>query len=735
MKKIVVLTTLFMLALVSTSLCQITLKGKVVDAKNGKALVGANVRLLGTSIGIATNNKGEFILNRVPEGTYTLRASYSGYEVCSMKINGSKSDILFRLTATPVNLNQVVVTGTGTHRRLKDSPVPVEVITASEMLKAGVSSFEDAMLMLNPSFDIRPTAMGSNITLNGLTNKHILILLNGKKMIGDISGNIDLSRIDIKRIKRIEILKGAASSLYGSDAIGGVINIITDQPHDKLNIMSSTRFGGNNSFIQNVIADINTEKFSSSTTYQRRQGDGWQLSDINEDSTATRKRVSDDFHSNLVSQRFTVDPNKNLSIYAEGSYFDKKISRPVNESAKDKTAFNYDITYEDYTVGVGGKYLLGNASYISLDVNMANYEYSYLYTFDTKPYVAGDEILTKRQRYLNGNLRGVFKVGKYNKVTVGTEYLSDYLKNKESLEKPESTYTLSLYAQDEIRVLKNLQLLPGFRYVYHETFKGYFTPKLAVMYTLGSFNFRASYAAGFKTPRLEDLFYFKEKSNKLTVGNKDLKPEKSNYYSLNAEYTGKYLNLSVNGYINNVKDIINSVSVEMTPEEEELYTAKNQYVNIAKARLQGVDVNLNSYLGAGFSVGGGYSYLDAKDRTTHTRLKGSVRHTGTVRAGWMHDWDFYRLNVNLNGRVQGKKYFYSENTKTGEITDESAVKYNIWNLTTNHHFAPVGKFLFEVNAGIENLFDFTDDRPYGVNYASISPGRTYFASLIIRFKL
>ena len=136
MKRIAVLTTLFMLALVSTSLGQITLKGRVIDAKSGKALIGANVRLIGTSIGIATNNKGEFILEKVPEGAYTLRASYSGYEVSSMNINSSKSDILFKLKSSLINLDQVVVSGTGTHRRLKDSPVPVEVMTASDIKKA-----------------------------------------------------------------------------------------------------------------------------------------------------------------------------------------------------------------------------------------------------------------------------------------------------------------------------------------------------------------------------------------------------------------------------------------------------------------------------------------------------------------------------------------------------------------------------------------------------------------------
>ena len=92
----------------------------------------------------------------------------------------------------------------------------------------------------------------------------------------------------------------------------------------------------------------------------------------------------------------------------------------------------------------------------------------------------------------------------------------------------------------------------------------------------------------------------------------------------------------------------------------------------------------------------------------------------------MHEWTNYRLNVNLNGRIQGKKF-----VKAKEI---DAPKYQIWNLTTNPSFSPVGMFLFEINAGIENLFDYSQNLPYGSNLGTLSPGRTFFASLTIRFK-
>ena len=744
MKRIVMLGMIFMLALVSTSFAEITLKGKVTDAKSGKALIGANVRLVGTSIGIATNNKGEFILENIPDGTYTLRASYSGYEVASIKVNSNKNDILFRLTATPVNLNQVVVTGTGTHRRLKDSPVPIEVISGTDLKSAGVNSFEDALLLLNPSFNIRPTVMGSYFTLNGMSNKYILILVDGKKVAGDVSNNTDLSRIDMSRVKRIEILKGAASALYGSDAIAGVINIITEQPKDPISVQSKTRFGGESSFSQNASVDLHFGKFTSSTSYQRRQMGGWQLSpyEIDGDTAIlTRREASSKFHSNIVNQRFTYAPVKSLSLYAQGGYFDREVNRPVQEK-KDDGGYTYDLTYMDYNIGVGGRYQLNSPDYIALDLYMDNYEYNKLYTVaqvskkDTT-FRVGDEELTKRQKYYNGNLKGVFKLGSYNKISAGTEYTNDYMKNPGNLEEPEEIYTLALYAQDEIRLWKNLQILPGFRYVYNEMFKNRFTPKIALMYTLGSFNFRTSYAAGFKTPSIQELYYDYEARGAITIGNPDLKPEKANYYNINAEYAGKYLNVSVNGYINDVKDIIEKYDVGVTDEDKANgIKTRNVYHNLDKASIKGFDVTINSYLGAGFSAAGSYNCVYAADDSGR-RLSESVRHAATFRAGWSHEWNKYKLRANINGRMQGSKYIYKKTTDktTGKdiYTDVSAPKYQLWNLATTHTFAPVGNFLFEINAGIDNIFDWTDDRPSGVNYATLNPGRTLFASLVIRF--
>ena len=143
------------------------------------------------------------------------------------------------------NLNPVVVTGSGHHQRLKSTATPVRVISSQEIAELGITTFDAALTRMMPQVSMAPNSMGSQLRLNGLGNKYILILINGQKLSGDISNNVDLNRINMSRVKRIEVLDGAASSLYGSDAIAGVINIITDQPTSSVcSVGNSTNISG-----------------------------------------------------------------------------------------------------------------------------------------------------------------------------------------------------------------------------------------------------------------------------------------------------------------------------------------------------------------------------------------------------------------------------------------------------------------------------------------------------------
>lgn len=723
MRKKLLLTALGC-CVVSVALAQMTLQGKVVD-EEGQPVLCATVRLEKTTIGAVTNDKGEFVFKDVPNGNYVMRTSRMDFETQKQNVNQTDSNMLIRLKKSYLNLNEVVVTGTGTYHRLKDTPVPVEVITAKEIASTGALNFEDALAALSTSI----TTKGAyNIVMNGLRNKQILILVDGKRLAGDVGGDNDLERIDMSNIKRIEVVKGGASSLYGSEAMGGVINIITNTPQSSIDIVSATRISKYGQFNQNVNVGFKVGKVMSQTTYQRRQTEGWQLSpyEIKTLTKPTRdtlvetgKQAMAAYHSNTVSQKFMYNPTKRSSIYTKGVYFDKKTDRPYDDYA-------YDMFYKDYNFALGGDYhFRKHINYITFDSYFDNYEYYKDYLKKSGKFEAGDRDLTKRQRLFNTTLKGVFSVGENHKLNTGLDFMNEYMKNPESLAESKSAYTMALYAQDEMKVIERLSIVAGFRLLHHETFKNKFTPKASVMYALDHFNFRASYAMGFRAPNLQELYYDKISGSMVSQGNINLKPERSNYFSLNTEYISDHFTFSVTGYINNIKDIIDRQLQPLSPEDEAGgIKTRYMYNNVSKARTQGVDIAINTFLGVGFSIGANYSYLDARNRVDNKPLFGSSRHTGILNANWMKEWKNYRLNVNLNSRLQSETYY----------TDMNARPFQLWNLATSHLFTGAKNLIFEPGLGIDNIFNFRDEKPFGSKYATTSSGRTIYASLTLKFK-
>ena len=171
-----------------------------------------------------------------------------------------------------IRLDEVVVTGTGTEHYLKDVPVQTEVITGKALEQYNGRSLDEILSALSPSITFSPGDMGSNIQLNGLKNDYILIMVNGKRMNGDIGGQNDLSIINPATIERIEIVKGASSSLYGSDAIAGVINIITKKNRDKVSVSNTTRVGNYDDLLQSEIIGFSNGKLNSTRLAKHDSG-------------------------------------------------------------------------------------------------------------------------------------------------------------------------------------------------------------------------------------------------------------------------------------------------------------------------------------------------------------------------------------------------------------------------------------------------------------------------------
>ena len=670
------------------------------------------------------------------------------------------------------NLNPVVVTGSGHHQRLKSTATPVHVLSSQEIHEQGITTLDGALTRMMPQVSMAPNSMGTFLRLNGLGNKYILILVNGQKLSGDISNNVDLNRINMSRVKRIEVLDGAASSLYGSDAIAGVINIITDQPTQQLvSVTSDTRVTGHGQLTEAVSVDIFKNGFGSYTSFTHDRADSYQTTDLEyikgsdteklrvDDGTSgmTRKTIAPLFtgyRSNIVGQKFTYAPNQHLALNAGFDYSYKITDRPHTQP--DVTGgTDYEMRYKGLRWNVGGIYKFTSRNSLQADFTVDRFRYGKEYGVATKTYQIGDYVQSKKQRSMEGQLKAILGFTSNSTTIFGADWRKDYL-TASSGDIRENVYTLAAYAQHEMLLFKDFTATLGLRFTQHETFTQHLTPKATLMYAPGNFRFRATYSAGFRAPGLDELYYHYFSVNRgkaqISFGNKELSPEKSNYISLNAEYRNEAVAVSVTGYLNRINDMVVKENVkvdaaslamlrrefpEMTDDQAGKLEQYALYKNSDKGDVKGIQLNVSANLFQDFNLCANYAYTYARAKSgeagggtpeTWTLLERSIRHAATIAANYHHTWGWYALNINLNGRLQSKTYY------TGSYED--APGFGIWNLHTTHSL-DVAKWAFlEPSIGIDNIFDKVDRRIDSPTrkYALYSPGRMLVMGIKVRFK-
>ena len=657
------------------------------------------------------------------------------------------------MTERSYTLNPVVVTGSGHHQRLKSTATPVHVLSKQEIKEQGITTFDGALTRMMPQISMSPNSMGTFLRLNGLGNKYILILINGQKLTGDISNNVDLNRINMARVKRIEVLDGAASSLYGSDAIAGVINIITDQPtRDLVSATSDTRVSGHGLLTENIALDIYKNGFGSYTSFSRDRADSYRINDVEYvkgSDTETQPTIAPFFtgyRSNLVGQKFTYAPDEHLALNAGIDYSYKITDRP--NTRKDITGgTDYEMRYKGLRWNVGGIYKFTSRNSLQADFTVDRFRYGKQYDVATKTYAIDDYVQSKKQRSMEAQLKAILGLMSNSTTIFGADWRKDYL-TATSGNINQNAYTAAAFAQHEMLFFDRLTATVGLRLTYHETFDWHLTPKATLMYAPGNFRLRATYSAGFRAPGLDELYYHYFSVNRgkaqIIFGNKELKPEKSNYFSFNAEYRTNLIAVSVTGFLNRINDMVirqnididaNSLAMlqnefpEMTADQAQKLERYSLYKNSDKGDVKGLQVNVSANLFTGFNLSANYVYTYARSYSDNrwAPLERSIRHAATVAANYYHSWGNYGLNVNINGRVQSKTYYPDY---------EDAPGYGVWNLNTSHSIDGLKHLYLEPSIGIDNIFDKVDRRIDSSNrkYALYSPGRMLVIGLKLKIK-
>lgn len=709
------------------------IKGTVKNRQN-EPIPYATVMVTGTNIGMAANVEGKFQI-KLNRGNYKLRISCTGYEPRTVEVDAVKEPELdIVLDEAKNNLTEVVVTGTRSEKMLKDEPVVTRVITAEDIKKIDPQDFKSLLEYELPGLHFDGAAHGSGlpaISFQGMDSRYLLFLIDGERIAGEGAlDNVDFSRLNVDNIERIEIVKSAMSTLYGSNALGGVINIITKKANRPFVGTVSTRLTSRKDRKYTVSLGTRQEKFSSLTTasFSRRDPftfeerkptkrlyelpDGRDSIGINPKLGKYNMRGYETFS---IAQKLGYDFTDKLSAELNGSFYQNKLLYVKEGKISER--------FRDFTFGGKMNYIFNENSRLDLSYHYDNY-----FKDDVD---SADHHKTKiRYRDILNNVRLNYSLllAERHSLTVGSEVNAEKLRTnwfKDTTANSITNYVL--YVQDDYRITDRLTLVGGIRMDYHSLYKVHVSPKLSAMYKVGNVTLRGGYAAGFRSPSMKELYgEFSHGGMFKIYGSTDLKPETSHHVSLSGEWTAGIFNISATGYYNWFNKRI-AMQQRISENKKQKYP-DFVYVNADSAKTYGADINMQIRLPFDLTLKGTYSYV-YDDTKIKGRRSSYVRpHTAVMQAEYSRKFGNCRATLGLNGRwMSGVDYWATSYvSKKRVFTKLELNDYMIWKLNASCRF-PKGVTL---NIGIDNLFNTKDDN-FSDLYAIFSRGTEFVANLSV----
>ena len=700
------------------------IKGVVMTA-NGEPLAGASIVVEGTNINCGSNSKGEFSLNVQKDKVYKLRVSYLGYTPRLITVPASGHPPLkIKLQPSETALNELVVTGSRYERQLKDVPVITRVISREEIETVNPVDFTTLLEYTLPGIQFYYNTMSQvpEITYQGMDAKAVLFLLDGERISGESGdSNIDYSRFNINDIERIEVVRGAASTLYDSRAIGGVINIITKKSVRPFTASMHTRYAGKKGQSYSASAGVNLHRFSSLTSFGWRKRDSYLVKDeqgkqkeiINPDGSVTKSKT-DPVAFNIygysimdISQKLSYNFSDRFTGSARISYYTNK--RDKYDNAR------YYQRYRDLILSGKLKWQFADNQNLDLSYIRDNY-------IKDNVYVDDDERVYGN---VNSTIR-LYYTGMFGKHTLsgGVDLLREDMKHH--FMKDTATVHMNQYSfclQDDWQLTDKMNIVVGVRGDKGGSYRLHFTPKVSVLYRpLKTITLRAGYSQGYRIPNLKELYqeFNMGGMGNMMYGNKDLKPEEGTQISASVEYDYKGLNLSVSTYHNRYK---NKISYEYISPGK---SWNMKYVNALNVKTTGVEVTANYKLPFGLRFSGGYSYVYDYDERDGYNMSWVRPHSARLSSVYKHRFGKTTESVAFNTSWVSSitRYAYSSSDKTYTKT-----KYDPRTLCSLNLRSELPRGI-AIGLMVDNIFNYRDK---AVDSAVQLPenGRTFVATVSV----
>lgn len=684
----------------------------IVTDTDDSPIAGAGVFVKNTTIGVGTDSHGEFKLKLRESKDIILKVSCIGYKSVEVKLLSKDYSIPVRvkMETSKNQLDEIVVIGTREERTLKDVPIPTKIITSGEIEALNPASMEDLLQYEIPGLNICLNNMSwvPEISYQGMGGEYVLFLVDGERISGEgADHNVDFSRLNVDNVERIEIIRGAQATIYGSNALGGVINIITKKANRPFIAQISERYfghsDGHNGNSATISAGCRTSSFSSLTTLTRRGRKSYEISD------GEGKETAPIYGGKMwnFSQKLRYNVTERFKAELKGTYYRNKYD--IKNIQK-----HHDI-FSDYTIVPSLSYIINDKNNIALSYIFDNYK-------KDKEFVEAGYTKTT-YRDINQTLRLDYSFkNSWQNFAAGIELKHENLKHYMFKDNGNNkVFESAAFLKDELTFFKTLTLVAGLRADYHDVYKWNLTPKFTLMYRPSSLlTFRAGYSRGFRSPSLKELYQeFDMAGIFMIYGNKNLKPEKSNQFLLSVEFTKGAITCSVSAFHNM---FYNQIAYYMgnLDGRDGLH-----YVNAKFGRSTGVESIIKAKILNGLTLTGSYSYIN-----DHKELEGKnisyVRpHNLTFSYIYSKRVGRVRLSTSMHGKWGSSIDRYDKN-KLGIF---EPVNYPARFIATAN-FSVDFPYGVSMSMGADNLFNYKD-KAKDLSLQLPNAGRSFLFSLKI----
>jgi outer membrane receptor for ferrienterochelin and colicins len=679
---------------------QNTITGVILDGEIPVPF--ANIYLHGTEFGSSSDRNGEFTIDNIPYGTYKIKTSVLGYAPFSQKVTLANNKVLLlniSLKTSSEQLDEMVVTGTLKPVKRLESPVPVEVYNPAFFQKNPTPSIFEALQNVNgvrPQINCNVCNTG-DIHINGLEGPYTLVLIDGMPIVSGLGTVYGLSGIPNSLIEQIEIVKGPASTLYGSEAVGGLINIITKKNLEAPTFAADSFMSGWGEYNLDIGSRIELGSSSSlllGLNYFKYDNPIDDNGDNFTDLTL-QDRIS-------FFQKWSLNRENNRIFSLAGRFFYE--DRWGGEMQWTPEFRGGDEIYGEsiYTRRweILGKYQLPLKENLLLSVSYNDHSQNSVY--GTTPYLADQRIgfgqLTWDKIWTKHDLLFGTSV-KYNYYDDNTPATSGIAGNNEA----DIVWIPSLFVQDEINFSKKHSLLTGIRYDYDKRHGSIFTPRLAYKWKITDNDlFRLNAGTGFRVVNL-----FTEEHAALTgarevVIAEDLKPERSinvniNYLKKIYSNNGTFIGLDASAFYT----YFNNVILPDYDTNPNLIIYRNLE---GKSVSKGISANLDLAFPVGLKILLGATLMDVSNTTDGVTQRQIL--TESYSGTWSISYAFRTLNLSVD--YTGNLYGPMRLPLLSDL-DPRQEYSPTWSIQ-NIQFTYSGVKDFEFYGGIKNLLDWTPNR-------------------------